>query len=228
MVGCPDLTKHLTALQRSERARRDLRRLENRVEARSDTLARRFDRVLDVLSGRGYVADWSLTAGGETLSRIYSEFDLLVAEALTGGLLDGLDPPAFAAVVSMFTYEFRGQAAAPPRWPTPEVARRARAIEGLWRSLAAEENAVGLPETRPPDPGFADLVHEWATGSELEDLIGDDDLTGGDFVRNMKQLIDLLRQIGDAAGDPGTARTARSAADRLFRGVVEASARVSV
>jgi hypothetical protein len=46
----------------------------------------------------------------------------------------------------------------------------------------------------------------------------------------MKQLIDLLRQIGDAAPDrPGrqtTAATAREAADRLFRGVVALSSAV--
>jgi hypothetical protein len=39
----------------------------------------------------------------------------------------------------------------------------------------------------------------------------------------MKQLIDLLRQIGDSARDPDTARTARIAAESLFRGVVAAS-----
>ncbi len=30
-------------------------------------------------------------------------------------------------------------------------------------------------------------------------------MTGGDFVRNVKQTIDLLRQIGDVAPDPDTA-----------------------
>jgi ATP-dependent RNA helicase HelY len=51
-------------------------------------------------------------------------------------------------------------------------------------------------------------------------------VSGGDFVRNMKQLIDLLRQIGDAAHRPATAATAREAADRLFRGVVALSSTV--
>jgi hypothetical protein len=52
-------------------------------------------------------------------------------------------------------------------------------------------------------------------------------VSGGDFVRNVKQLIDLLRQIGDAARNPATAATAREAADRLFRGVVALSSSVS-
>jgi len=42
-------------------------------------------------------------------------------------------------------------------------------------------------------------------------------------VRNVKQLIDLVRQIGTVAVEPATAKAAREAADRLFRGVVAAS-----
>ena len=48
-----------------------------------------------------------------------------------------------------------------------------------------------------------------------------DTLTPGDFVRAVKQLIDLLGQIAVAAG-PGSplASTAHAAADALRRGVV--------
>ena len=52
-------------------------------------------------------------------------------------------------------------------------------------------------------------------------------MSGGDFVRNMKQLIDLLRQVAETAPDPATASTARAAAERLMRGVVAASSVVT-
>ena len=77
--------------------------------------------------------------------------------------------------------------------------------------------------TRTPDPGFAALAHSWAAGDDLADVIADEEMSGGDFVRNVKQLIDLLRQLGDVAPEPATAKSARDAADRLFRGVVAAS-----
>ena len=48
-------------------------------------------------------------------------------------------------------------------------------------------------------------------------------MSGGDFVRNVKQLIDLVRQLGQIAPEPATAKAASEAADRLFRGVVAAS-----
>jgi ATP-dependent RNA helicase HelY len=67
------------------------------------------------------------------------------------------------------------------------------------------------------------LAHGWARGEELHRIMDDDEMSGGDFVRNVKQLIDLLRQLGTAALDEATASAARQAADALFRGVVAAS-----
>ena len=67
------------------------------------------------------------------------------------------------------------------------------------------------------------MAHGWAKGDDLDAVIADEDISGGDFVRNAKQLIDLLRQVGEVAADPVTAEAARDAAERLFRGVVAAS-----
>jgi hypothetical protein len=46
-------------------------------------------------------------------------------------------------------------------------------------------------------------------------------------VRTIKQLVDLLRQLGDAASNRTTATTARRAADAVHRGVVAASSTIS-
>jgi ATP-dependent RNA helicase HelY len=72
------------------------------------------------------------------------------------------------------------------------------------------------------------LAYGWAAGGDLESLLEGAELSGGDFVRNVKQLVDLLRQLGEVAPDGLTAAAARSAADQLFRGVVAASSAVSV
>ena len=96
-------------------------------------------------------------------------------------------------------------------------------LERLAADLQADEEAAGLPPTRVPDPGFAALAHAWAAGEPLGEVLGDEDLSGGDFVRNVKTLIDLVRQVGDVAPDPATARAARQAAEALHRGVVSIS-----
>jgi ATP-dependent RNA helicase HelY len=124
----------------------------------------------------------------------------------------------------VFTYEHRSSAPAPPpALPRAELAGRWRRLERLHRELNEAEEARRLPATRAPDAGFAEVAHGWASGGDLDDVLEDGELTGGDFVRNVKQLVDLLRQIAEAAGTPATAEACREAADRLFRGVVAAS-----
>ena len=231
VASCPDLADHLRWAERADRLARDTERLERRIRGRSESLARQFDRVLRVLEAWGYVDGWTLTDAGELLARLYAETDLLVAESLRDGLLDGLDAASVAAVCSSFTFESRGPgveagAAARARFPTRRIRERVLEIERIWRDLHTVEDEAGLPETRAPDAGFTRHAHAWATGRELDEVLADDELTGGDFVRNAKQLIDLLRQVGDVAPDPDTAAAARAAAGALFRGVVAASSTV--
>jgi hypothetical protein len=235
VASCPQLRTHLRAADRADRLERERERLERRVRGRSESLARQFDRVLGLLRRRGYVDGWSLTEAGDRLARIYHEADLLVAETLGAGLLDGLDPPSVAALLSVFTFEARGPAPAPASGfgpggqpaahagPRSELQRRWRAVEELARRLGADEAAAGLPSTRPLDPGFAPAARAWAAGDDLSRVIADEDVSGGDFVRNIKQLIDLLRQIEQVAPVQGTARAAGQAADDLFRDIVAAS-----
>ncbi|HET6963826.1 MAG TPA: DEAD/DEAH box helicase [Acidimicrobiales bacterium] len=223
VASCPDARTHLRALDRADRLARDVERLERRVKGRLESLARQFDRVLRVLEAWGYVDGWSLTDGGARLARIYHESDLLIAECLGHGLLDGLSEAEMAAAVSVFTYESRGQGEGSGWFPTPRLRRRWSEIMQIVAELNAAEDDAGLPLTRPPDPGFATLAFAWAEGEDLADVIADEEISGGDFVRNVKQLIDLLRQVGENAPDPATGHAARAAAERLMRGVVAAS-----
>jgi ATP-dependent RNA helicase HelY len=231
VASCPDLADHLRWADRADRLARDTERLERRIRGRTESLARQFDRVLRVLEAWGYVDGWNLTEAGALLARLYAETDLLVAESVREGLLDHLSPAAMAAVCSCFTYETRGPGVEPAglsrgRFPSRVVRDRVAEVERIWRDLHVVEDEAGLPETRPPDAGFAPYAYGWAAGRELEEVLGDDEMTGGDFVRNVKQLIDLLRQVADVAPAPETAEVARAAAEAMFRGVVAASSTV--
>jgi ATP-dependent RNA helicase HelY len=222
--ACPDRDRHLRARAQMDRARRELSDMRREVRSRTGSLARRFDRVLRLLEAWGYLDGWALTERGRVLARTYHEADLLVAEAMTAGLLDGLDPASLAGLLSCFTYEHRGPNTPPPPWfPSRLVRARWNEVDRLAADLRSDEEAAGLPTTRAPDPGFVALAHAWAAGEDLGEVLGDEDLSGGDFVRNVKTLIDLVRQVGDIAPDPATARTARQAAEALHRGVVSIS-----
>lgn len=228
VATCPDAKAHLRALDRAERLSRDVERLHRRVTGRTESLARQFDRVLQVLEAWRYVDGWALTPAGGRLARLYHEADLLVAECLETGALDGLGTAELAAAVSLFVYEARGQSEPAVWWPTARLRQRWPMIDTIAVELNRAEDDHGLPLTRRPDPGFAGFAYRWANGDDLTKVIGEEGLSGGDFVRNVKQLIDLLRQLGDLAPDPATAATARRAAEALFRGVVAASSVVGV
>jgi ATP-dependent RNA helicase HelY len=228
VTACPDLKAHLRAAWRADQKEGELHRVERSIRGRSESLARQFDRVLRVLEAWGYVDGWSLTPAGERLRSLYHECDLLVAESLRSGLFDGLSPGEVAGLASVFSYETRGPGTPPPPWfPAGSLRERWANLEHIARELEMAEEDAGLPVTRAPDPGFIGLAFAWATGSDLAHTIEDEEMTGGDFVRNMKQLIDLLRQMADAAEDPATARACRDAADAVFRGVVAASSVVT-
>ena len=53
-------------------------------------------------------------------------------------------------------------------------------------------------------------------------------MSGGDFVRNVKQVIDLLRQVATVAARAETAQSARAGAERLLRDVVAASSVITI
>ena len=133
----------------------------------------------------------------------------------------GSTPPQLGGLLSTFVYEHRSPEPPPPPWfPSADVRRRWAGIQAASEDLAADERSVGLAEHRPPDPGFLAAAHAWIAGEELADVVGPEELTGGDFVRTMKQLIDLARQVALVAPDAETRQRAGEVAERAFRGVV--------
>ncbi|MGI9646722.1 MAG: DEAD/DEAH box helicase [Ilumatobacteraceae bacterium] len=223
----PDLRRRMRAFGEAERLGREIEQLERRVRGKNQSISRDFDRVLDVLDGYGYVEvdAWELTELGEMLARIFHESDLLVAEIVQRGLLDDLAAPDLAALVSTLIYEHRSPDPPPAPWfSSKDVRRRWRRIDSISGELGGRERAAGLAEHRPPDPTFAAVAHAWVAGEGFAEVVGDEELTGGDFVRNARQLIDLLRQLALVAPVAATRRAAGQAAEAAFRGVVADSA----
>lgn len=216
---CPDRPEHERWGKRWSKLQRQVRGLERRINARTQTLARQFDRVLKVLENLGYVRRFGLTQRGERLCRIYGEGDILVAQALAEGVFDGLAAPEMAALVSTIVYESRERTPPPVEIPTQDVRRRHNDLEGLFRQVRRAESTHGVELCRELDPGFMGAAFHWAEGKALEDVLAMIRMAPGDFVRTCKQLLDMLRQIEDVA-DPSVAALAREAHDAVNRGVV--------
>ncbi|MTB87074.1 DEAD/DEAH box helicase [Aeromicrobium senzhongii] len=219
--SCPDRESHARWAERMIALDRETESMRRRVEQRTNSVARQFDRVCVVLDALGYLEGDDVTEEGRRLQRIYGESDLIVSESLRIDVWEGLSPPEFAAVASGLTYTARNSDdAPPPRFPTKAVAQAAESLGMLWLELDQLEREHRLKFLRRPDFGFAYAVWMWCEGTSLDLVLGTAEMAAGDFVRAMKQLIDTVAQIADAAG-PGPVRdSARAALDELRTGVV--------
>jgi ATP-dependent RNA helicase HelY len=219
--GCADREDHARWAERYHKLDRDTGTLRRRIEQRTNTIARQFDRVCEVLTALGYLEDDEVTESGARLMRIYTDMDLVAAESLRGGLWDGLSPSELAAALSALVFETRrSDDAVSPRLPGGRVRQVLADMVSLWADLDALEREHHLDFLREPDLGFAWAAYRWAEGAALDEVLLETDLAAGDFVRWMKQLLDLTDQVAVASGDSGTRTTARATADALRRGVV--------
>jgi len=218
---CPDREDHARWAERHQKLERDAQTLRRRVEQRTNTVARQFDRVCDVLTALDYLDGDDVTDRGRHLMRLYSEMDLVAAESMRLGLWDDLTPSELAAALSTLVFEARRpDDASSPRLPGGVTREAIGEMVKLWGGLDALERDHKLDFLRAPDLGFAWVAYRWAEGDELDDVLLVSDLAAGDFVRWMKQLIDMAGQVADAAGAGPLRETARQAVGALRRGVV--------
>ena len=218
-AGCPERSKHVRWAERASTLTRQMDGIDRRIRHRTETLARQFDRVLAVLETLECVRDWELTDKGRRLTRIYGEGDLLVGELLDAHILEGLEPPEVAALLSTVIYEARERVPLPGDLPTPATAQRYEQLQRLWRTVRRTEDQHQVQLCRELEAGFATPIFHWAEGKPLEDVLGETGMAPGDFVRNCKQLLDVLRQVADVA-PPEVADLVLQARDAVLRGVV--------
>ena len=223
----PDLKFRLIAAESAERIDRELEQLEKRVSNSTQSVSNKFDELVKLLTEWGFVDEWSLTQRGQMLSHIFHESDLLIANCVSEGIFDGLSAPNMAALASVFVFQARGgEESIATHFPNNELKTRWRSAAKLSQKLASAETNHGLVVHRGPEAGFMGAALDWASGTPLVDVLQEDELTAGYFVRTIKQLIDLLRQLSIVLFEEADRNAASEAAELCFRGVVAASSSV--
>ena len=234
----PDREAVARLAERYLRIAQDNEQIRQKIAAATNSLARTFDRIVVLLTERGFIddrdGDPKVTDDGRLLARIYSESDLLVAECLRSGTWEGLEAAELAAVVSSVLYESRGDApGAPgaPDVPTGKLRRALNQTRRLWTELRADEQRHRITQSREPEDGFVAAIYRWATTGDLTTALAASDASGtgtplsaGDFVRWCRQVLDLLDQVRNAAPTPALRTTAKRAINDIRRGVVAVDA----
>ncbi len=223
--GCAERESHARWAERWWRLKTEHEQLSRQIRTRTGQVAKRFDRVTEVLESLGYLdrdASGALvsTSSGRILKRIYGERDLLVAECLRRGIWDGLDEAGIAAMAASLVYEpRRDDSNIEYRLPRGRFREAFERTTDTWAVLDDVERDHRLPGSEVPSPALASAMHAWARGTGLGTVLADTELAAGDFVRLSKQVVDLLDQISIVA-DAELGATARSAIDAVRRGVV--------
>jgi ATP-dependent RNA helicase HelY len=169
------------------------------VSNRTDVIARRFDLVQILLKDLGYLEGNSITDAGRLLAKIYGETDLLVAELVRRRVLVDLNGSELVSVLSALVYEARRDES--PKIPQGKIQEVLAEMVGLWHEINGKEEDLNLEPMREPELGFCWASYRWASGHSLSSILRGTDMTVGDFVRSMKQIIDLLRQLGNASDE---------------------------
>lgn len=221
--ACEDREVHAVEAARVIRLEREAERQQGQIAGRANSLAVQFERVLAVLTELGYLDGDLLTDAGRMLRRIYNELDLVAAECIRRDVFGGLTAPQLAAVLSTLVYESRPtRDAIAPRMPDAESERAQSRLRDVWREVGRLERQHKRDRGREPDIGFAEAAWRWSSGQELSRVLATSGLSAGDFVRWVRQVVDLAGQLATAVGPGDLRRQCHAVADSMRRGVVAA------
>ena len=214
--ACPDRESHARFSEKAHRIQREIDGLSERINTRTNVIARRFDRIRLILDQLGYLNNGEISQSGKLLAKIYGETDLLIAESIREGVFSQLSPIDLVAVISVFVYESRAEENA--KIPRGDISEALAKISKIYGRVFNLENDHNLEPMRAPDFGFCWPARGWASGQSLTSVLKDSELTVGDFVRNMKQIVDLLRQLRSAV--PDMQPIIEDSLKRIDRGVI--------
>lgn len=220
--GCPDRERHAALGHQYARLLRERNALAHKIEDRSATIVDEFDRVCAVLRTLGFLDGDRVTPRGQRLRRIFGERDLLVAEAIASGAWSDMRPEELAAIVSTVVYEPRGEEALegpPSHFPSAGLQLGWDQTWRAFQKIHRAEMAQGSEVTSEPAPDLLDAVYRWAKGASLATILEQTEMSGGDFVRWIRQILDMLDQLR-RTDEPELRDCAIRARQRLLHGVV--------
>ena len=202
-----------------------------------------------VLEELGYADGWHLSSQGQLLRSIYHECDLLVAESLSAGVFEGLEPAQLAGLLSCFVFESKRSsrvANVARRVSTKKkrvhhdrlgqerrasLGERLSEITVIAATIRGVEERYQVPHFKEPDGHFSTIIAAWARGVTLGTVldIADAEIgqtSPGDFVRNAKQVADLCEQLARMRHLTDVADVALEARNAVLRSVVTGASSV--
>ena len=151
--------------------------LQRRIEQRTNTIARQFDRVCEVLDRAGLPrrTTTSPRPGARLMRHLHRHGPGRRRVPAARALGRPRPPPSWPPSLSALVFEARRpDDASAPRLPGGRVQRgRSPRWCALWADLDALEREHQLDFLREPDLGFAWAAYRWAEGDDLDEVLGE-------------------------------------------------------
>jgi ATP-dependent RNA helicase HelY len=182
---------------------------------------------LNMLQDLGYLTETGLTEKGEFASTIFG-YELMLAEMHSAGILGQLTESDLCVLLSGLIFEPRKNDFAKPLSSRhEELLKMANHHHRLIHKR--EEKHDVFPFTKRPHFFLAEPVERWVSGLSFDEVLKRTTEDEGSFVRHLRMIIQLLREIQHAPHSPAILQETAARARKLIdRDVVDAEKQLRV
>ncbi len=182
---------------------------------------------LDMLQDLGYLTPAGLTEKGNFASTIFG-YELMLAEMRAGDMLEHLNEADLSVLLSGLIFEPRKNDFAKPL--SDEHEELLKAANHHHRLIHKREEKYDIfPFTKRPHFYLAEPVEKWVHGLDFDEILKCTTEDEGGFVRHLRMIIQLLREIQHAPNSPAKLQaTALKARKLIDRDVVDAEKQLRV
>jgi superfamily II RNA helicase len=196
-------------------------------------LTKEFNQRIKILTDFGYLKEYRVTESGSELKNIYSESDILLHQFFNNFKSDSLDPESLCAVIAACIFENRTSNRKHPTKArdnfyltlskNPIIEKALIELINTYNNIKKHEIKYNFVPTKEPDPGFVYAILTWMNGYTLDRILDSSNLSPGEFIKNIRTVIDLINQLKVSLNDANLRRQLIEVESRLDRDIVTLS-----
>ena len=219
--GCPKQKPCSKQMDKVKRYRKQVRKIDYRVENIKNWSWENFEKVMDLLIEERFIDNDKPTKKGEICASLRTENSFFITELLSSGVFDNTSPEDFAALLSTFVIgearnrdkNFSDQA---------EITfKKEKSYKNIARRTIQKQRSFGIERHVAINPNLSNMVRLWTQNHTWEDLMSKSVLDDGDVLRALRRTLDLSKQIAHAPHlDKALQETAAQAARLIERDIV--------
>lgn len=199
---CPERRRLEQLLQRSQPLRTALEQRLSLLAQLRDTYWDQFLRATRVLEHFGYQREGVLSPEGLLVASLRHDNELLVTRVVFSGILDDLDPPELAALLSCLSEEPRERETSNVYHflrEHPHLQDRVKRMQHLAEELLRGQQSHRLNLPVAMHLSYLVATYRWASGDDAWLALVQESYGGheGDLIRAFRRLIDLARQLAE-------------------------------